>query len=106
MSSRVLCVVATSVFLVVDTLFFTANVVKVFNGGWFPLVIGAVMFTLMTTWQRGRELLAQRLRNEVIDLRPFLDSVFLNTGWSSRAPRSRSDPRGCGIPDCAALTPR
>lgn len=73
-----LCVAATGVFLVVDALFFTANAVKVFNGGWFPLAIGAVMFTLMTTWQRGRQLLAERLRNEAIDLKPFLDSVFLS----------------------------
>ncbi|MCX7692267.1 potassium transporter Kup [Tepidimonas taiwanensis] len=73
-----LCVAATGVFLVVDALFFTANAVKVFNGGWFPLAIGAVMFTLMTTWQRGRQLLAERLRDEAIDLKPFLDSVFLS----------------------------
>jgi len=73
-----LCVAATGAFLVVDVLFFSANAVKVINGGWFPLAIGIVMFTLMTTWQRGRQLLAERLREEAIDLKPFLDSVFLS----------------------------
>ncbi|MFN3611891.1 potassium transporter Kup [Tepidimonas sp.] len=73
-----LCVAATGVFLVVDALFFSANAVKVINGGWFPLAIGIAMFTLMTTWQHGRQLLAERLRDEAIDLKPFLDSVFLS----------------------------
>lgn len=66
------------VFFAVDMLFFSANAVKVINGGWFPLAIGIAMFSLMTTWQQGRQLLAQRLRADAIDLKPFLDSVFLS----------------------------
>lgn len=73
-----LCVAATGVFFAVDMLFFSANAVKVINGGWFPLAIGIAMFSLMTTWQQGRQLLAQRLRADAIDLKPFLDSVFLS----------------------------
>src|ERR1017187_3234736 len=46
---------ACSVFLVVETAFFAANLVKVPNGGWFPLAMGLVIFVLMATWKRGRE---------------------------------------------------
>jgi len=73
-----LCVAATGFFFLVDIVFFSANAVKVLEGGWFPLLIGAAMFTLMTTWQRGRQLMGERLRSEAIDLDAFLDSVFLS----------------------------
>jgi KUP system potassium uptake protein len=73
-----LCVGATGFFFAVDIVFFAANAVKVLEGGWFPLVIGAAMFTLMTTWQRGRQLMSERLRDEAIGLQDFLDSVFLH----------------------------
>jgi len=73
-----LCLGATGVFFVVDFTFFAANVVKVFEGGWFPLVIGAAMFTLMITWKQGRRLMADRLRDEGIDLHSFLEAIFVN----------------------------
>ncbi len=72
------CVAATGFFFVVDMMFFAANAVKVLDGGWFPLVIGAIMFTLMTTWKQGRQLLGERLRDESVELKSFLDSVFLS----------------------------
>ncbi|MFM7705237.1 MAG: potassium transporter Kup, partial [Rubrivivax sp.] len=73
-----LCLAATGTFFVVDLVFFAANAVKVLEGGWFPLVIGALMFTLMTTWQRGRTLLGERLRDDAIDLDSFLEAVFVS----------------------------
>jgi len=72
------CVAATGFFFVVDAMFFAANAVKLFDGGWFPLLIGAAMFTLMMTWKQGRKLMSARLRDESIDLQTFLDSVFLS----------------------------
>jgi KUP system potassium uptake protein len=57
-------------------MFFGANVLKVVDGGWFPLLIGAVMFSLMMTWRDGRHLLSERLRSDAIDLHPFLEAVF------------------------------
>ncbi len=71
-----LCVFATGFFFFIDLMFFGANVLKVIDGGWFPLLIGAVMFMLMMTWKQGRRLLSERLRNDSIDLVPFLDAVF------------------------------
>ena len=72
-----LCLATTGLFFVVDITFLAANAVKVFEGGWFPLVIGGAMFALMVTWKQGRALLAQRLRTESIELPLFLESVFL-----------------------------
>ncbi|MBK6469924.1 MAG: potassium transporter Kup [Betaproteobacteria bacterium] len=73
-----LCIGATGLFFLVDIIFFAANAVKVLEGGWFPLLIGGAMFTLMVTWKRGRALLGERLREEAIELEPFLESLFLS----------------------------
>ncbi|HKX94982.1 MAG TPA: potassium transporter Kup [Methylibium sp.] len=73
-----LCVAATGFFFVVDAVFFAANFVKIIDGGWFPLVIGAAMFTLMMTWKQGRRLMSERLRDDAIDLPSFLEAVFVN----------------------------
>jgi len=51
----------TAALLFVDLAFFGANIVKVAEGGWFPLLVGVIVFTLMTTWRRGREILGERL---------------------------------------------
>ena len=67
---------ATGFFFLVDFTYFAANVIKVFDGGWFPIVIGAVMFLLMMTWKQGRKLMHLRMREEAIDLKSFLESVF------------------------------
>jgi KUP system potassium uptake protein len=73
-----LCFAATGFFFIVDFVYFSANVVKVFDGGWFPIAIGAVMFLLMMTWKQGRKLMAARLREDAIDLKSFLEAVFVN----------------------------
>jgi len=73
-----LCIAATGFFFAVDVVFFAANAVKVLEGGWFPLLIGGAMFTLMLTWKAGRRLLAERLHDEAIELAPFLESIFIN----------------------------
>ena len=73
-----LCLVATGLFFAVDITFFAANIVKVLEGGWFPLVIGGAMFMLMMTWKQGRSLLAAKLRSESIALPEFIESIFLS----------------------------
>ncbi|MFA6262582.1 MAG: potassium transporter Kup, partial [Bacteroidia bacterium] len=73
-----LCILATGFFFVIDVTFFASNMLKLFAGGWFPLVIGIGMFTLMLTWMQGRKLVANRLRDEAIELTGFLDAVFIS----------------------------
>ncbi|MDH5206971.1 MAG: KUP/HAK/KT family potassium transporter, partial [Hylemonella sp.] len=73
-----LCVAATGVFFVVDLAFFASNLRKLFEGGWFPLLIGAAIFAMMTTWKDGRRLLTEKLRSDSIDLASFLDAVFIS----------------------------
>jgi KUP system potassium uptake protein len=67
-----LCVSLGVIFLVVDLAFFGANLLKVANGGWFPLAVGAAMFLLMTTWRRGRVILGKRLAEGAMPLDLFL----------------------------------
>ncbi|MEJ2803971.1 potassium transporter Kup [Comamonadaceae bacterium PP-2] len=74
----VLCLAATGFFLVVDVLFFASNLLKLGDGGWFPLFIGGAVFILMQTWKEGRRLVTEAQRADAIDLRSFLDAVFIS----------------------------
>jgi len=71
-----LCVSATGFFLLADVAFFASTLTKVDDGGWFPLVIGACVFVVMTTWRRGREVMFERLNESSVPLEPFLKSLF------------------------------
>ncbi|MBW3570879.1 MAG: potassium transporter Kup [Gemmatimonadetes bacterium] len=59
-------------FLVVDLAFWGANIVKIPNGGWFPLVIAGAFFTAMTTWKMGRQILGDRLQERTLPIKLFL----------------------------------
>ena len=72
-----LCLLATGWFFIVDLAFFSSNLLKLFAGGWFPLVIGGVVFTLMMTWKQGRSLMAKAQHAEAIELDSFLEAVFM-----------------------------
>ena len=71
-----LCILATGFFATIDAAFFIATLLKIADGGWFPLAIGACVFATMTTWRRGREILFQRLEEGAVPLKGFLDSLF------------------------------
>jgi KUP system potassium uptake protein len=73
--SRLTAGVVTAAFLLVDLAFFGANMFKIAAGGWFPLVLAAVVFTLMTTWRRGRRILLQRVREGSLTAERFLETV-------------------------------
>jgi len=62
-------------FVVVDFAFFSANVIKILDGGWFPLALGCTVFTLLSTWRLGRKLLYERLQRDSVPLEPFIDSL-------------------------------
>jgi KUP system potassium uptake protein len=63
------------VFLIVDLAFFATNVVKIVDGGWFPLLLAAGIFLLMTTWRRGRGILYQRLTDGFLPLAKFFERI-------------------------------
>ncbi|WP_372526262.1 potassium transporter Kup, partial [Piscinibacter sp.] len=71
-----LCIGATGFFLAIELVFFSANILKVLSGGWFTLLIAAAVFTLMMTWARGREMLSAKIREDAIELTPFLKGVL------------------------------
>lgn len=66
----------TAFFLSIELVFFGATLLKVVHGGWFALLIGAFVFIIMITWQRGRYLMRESLRNDSIALEDFLSAVF------------------------------
>ncbi len=72
-----LCLAATGFFIIMDIALFSASTLKLFHGGWFPLLLGAVLFTVMLTWKRGRELVFQNLQKHAIPLEDFLASLFV-----------------------------
>jgi KUP system potassium uptake protein len=67
-----LSIAVAGFFLVIDLGFWGANIIKVPHGGWFPLVVGAVVFTLLTTWKKGRRILAERLHERTLPRALFL----------------------------------
>jgi len=73
-----LCIAATGFFFVVDFAFWASNLLKLFDGGWFPLLIGGAVFMMMLTWKDGRRLLNAKLRDDALDLPSFLEAVFVS----------------------------
>jgi KUP system potassium uptake protein len=74
--SRPVALAVTGGFLAIDVAFLGANLIKIPNGGWFPLVVGAVVFTLLATWKRGRQILSKRLRDSAPEREGFLASLL------------------------------
>jgi KUP system potassium uptake protein len=73
-----LCVASTGLFFLIDVVFFASNMLKLLDGGWFPLLIGGAIFTLMVTWKRGRALMNDALKSDAIELSSFLEAVFIS----------------------------
>jgi KUP system potassium uptake protein len=69
----------TLLFLLPEASFAAATLTKVGHGGWFPLVVGAFLFTVMTTWRKGRQILAQRFKERIVPLEQFFDKVEVET---------------------------
>ncbi|MBK7424998.1 MAG: potassium transporter Kup [Propionivibrio sp.] len=67
-----------AVFLSVELTFLFANILKIPHGGWFPLVAGAMIFLVMTTWKRGGQLLTERTSGEAIELVSFIDALLVS----------------------------
>jgi KUP system potassium uptake protein len=67
----------TSVFFCVDLAFFSSTILKVPQGGWVPLLVGAAMLTIMLTWHRGRTLVAERIVEEIIPMDDFVEVMHV-----------------------------
>ncbi|MCA3261945.1 MAG: potassium transporter Kup [Telmatospirillum sp.] len=70
--SRLRAGAVTAVLITIDLSFFLANVVKIADGGWMPLVVGACLYAIFTTWKRGRQILVERLHESTVPLEPFI----------------------------------
>lgn len=78
-----LVILTTAIFLTIDAAYFASNLTKVPDGGWFPLLVGAIAFTLLTTWSKGRELMIARLREAALPIKVFISSA---AGSATRVP--------------------
>ena len=76
----VIAIPVVLVFLIVDGAYFAANLMKVPSGGWFPLLVGAIAFTLLTTWAKGRKLMRQHMAEATLPL-----DIFAKSGRNSTA---------------------
>ena len=80
-----LVAIEIGVFLTIDGLFFASNLMKFFAGGWFPLLVGAIAFTLLTTWATGRRLMINRLNEAGLPIQVFIKSAAKS---ATRVPRT------------------
>ena len=72
------CLAATGFFFVIDLAFWASNLLKLFEGGWFPLLIASVIMMFMLTWRDGRAILNEKRKEDALDLSSFLEAVFLS----------------------------
>ena len=73
--SLFLSIAATVFFILIDAVFFSSSLLKIAEGGWFPLGLGAIVFTAMTTWHRGRELAMAKQKRTGTSFESFLNSL-------------------------------
>jgi KUP system potassium uptake protein len=93
-----LCFGATGFFFIIDIALFSATSLKIVSGGWFPLAISAVMVGIMLTWRKGRELVSQSLRKNLIPLGDFLQSLFLSPPFRVEGTAVFFRAEGGGVP--------
>jgi KUP system potassium uptake protein len=73
--NKIFAAVTIGVFLLVDGTFFASNITKIPDGGWFPLLVAAISFTVLTTWAKGRQLMRKRLSESALPLEVFIKSA-------------------------------
>ncbi len=72
---KIFAIPLLALFFTVDLAYFAANLTKVPDGGWFPLMVGFLVFTLLTTWSKGRKLMIERLRESAMPIKIFIQSA-------------------------------
>ncbi len=98
----------TTVFLTIDFAFLGANVIKIADGGWLPLLIGGVMLLAMTTWKTGRRIVAERLTERALPMKEFLAQIEANPPL--RVPGTAvfmtAQPTGTPVRSCSQRAPQ
>ena len=82
--NRVVAIGLLALFFTVDGLYLAANLLKVPDGGWFPLLVGAVAFTLLTTWAKGRKLMIDRMNEASLPMEIFIKSAAASADARAR----------------------
>jgi len=77
--SRFAAVSIAAFFLLIDLSFFSANMLKIFRGGWYPLIMGGLVYLLMSTWMQGREVVRRQIRQFEYPLKKFMNNLDLRT---------------------------
>jgi KUP system potassium uptake protein len=91
-------VAATGFFLIIDIALFSSTTLKIPSGGWFPLILGLAMVTIMLTWRTGRSLVASNLKRNAIEIGDFLQSLFLDPPPRVAGTAIFFRPAGDGVP--------
>jgi KUP system potassium uptake protein len=73
--NRLLAAATIGLFLIVDATYFASNITKIPDGGWFPLLVAAISFTVLTTWARGRQIMRERLQQSALPLPVLIKSA-------------------------------
>jgi KUP system potassium uptake protein len=76
--NRFLAIIILGVFFAVDTAYLASNLTKVPDGGWFPLLVGLIAFTMLTTWAKGRKLMMERMREAAMPIKIFVSSAAVS----------------------------
>jgi KUP system potassium uptake protein len=93
-----LCFSATGFFFLIDIALFSSTSLKIIHGGWFPLVISAIMVGIMLTWKTGRELVSQTMQKNLIPLDAFLQSLFISPPFRVDGTAVYFRAEGDGVP--------
>jgi KUP system potassium uptake protein len=73
--NKLVAAATIGLFLIVDGTYFASNITKIPDGGWFPLLVAAISFTVLTTWAKGRQLMRERLEESALPLPVFIKST-------------------------------
>jgi KUP system potassium uptake protein len=93
-----LCIAATGFFFVIDITLFSSTSLKLLTGGWFTLLVSAIMVMIMLTWRKGRELVLDNLKKHLVPIPDFLESLFVEAPRRVEGTAVFFRPEGDGVP--------
>jgi KUP system potassium uptake protein len=94
---------ATGVFMAMDIVLVGSNALKILHGGWFPLLLGSILFFIMLTWKRGHQMVYKTLQKHAIPLEAFLQSLFIDPPTRVPGTAVFLRPENDGVPHVLSL---